>query len=83
MFSFIYILIKDVHNAHKNTRERRGRYQFNVEARSRNRSCRGKRISITYSESVFVALGIQHAMAHVPHCQLFPARSTTFFHSNK
>jgi hypothetical protein len=33
----------------------------NTEARSRNHYCRGKAISITYSECVFVALVIQHA----------------------
>jgi hypothetical protein len=32
-----------------------------IEARSRNRCCRGKAISITYSECVSVALVIQHA----------------------
>jgi hypothetical protein len=32
-----------------------------TEARSRNHSCRGKGISITYSECVSVALVIQHA----------------------
>ena len=34
----------------------------NNEGRSRNHYCYGKAISITYSECVFVALGIQHAM---------------------
>jgi hypothetical protein len=33
-----------------------------TEERSCNHSCRGKVISITYSERVIVALGIQHAM---------------------
>jgi len=33
-----------------------------MKARSGNHSIRGKSISITYSECVFVALGIQHAM---------------------
>jgi hypothetical protein len=33
----------------------------NIEARSRNHCCRGKAISITYSEWVSVALVIQHA----------------------
>jgi len=37
-------------------------YKRNAEARSRNHCYRGKAISITYSECVFVALGIQHAM---------------------
>jgi hypothetical protein len=31
---------------------------YNNEARSRDRCCNGKAISITYSESVFVALVI-------------------------
>ena len=34
----------------------------NTEAFSRNNCCSGKAIIITYSECVFVALGIQHAM---------------------
>jgi hypothetical protein len=36
-------------------------YKRNIEARSRNHCCRGKAISITYSEGVLVALVIQHA----------------------
>jgi hypothetical protein len=36
-------------------------YKRNIEARSRNHCCRGKAISITYSECVSVALVIQHA----------------------
>jgi hypothetical protein len=35
--------------------------QRNIKARSRNHCCRGKAISITYSECVSVALVIQHA----------------------
>jgi hypothetical protein len=34
----------------------------NIKARSCNYCCNGKAISIIYSECVFVALGIQHAM---------------------
>jgi len=34
----------------------------NIEARSCNQCCNGKALSITYSEFVFVILGIQHAM---------------------
>ena len=36
-------------------------YKRNIDARSRNHCCRGKAISITYSECVSVALVIQHA----------------------
>jgi hypothetical protein len=36
-------------------------YKRSIEARSRNHCCRGKAISITYSECVFVALVMQHA----------------------
>ena len=36
---------------------------YNVtQTRSRNHCCSGKAISVTYSECVSVALGIQHAM---------------------
>ena len=34
----------------------------NIKGRSYNRCCNGKAISVTYSECVSVALGIQHAM---------------------
>jgi len=34
----------------------------NIEPRSCNHCCSGQAIGITYSECVFVALGIQHAM---------------------
>jgi hypothetical protein len=36
--------------------------QNNVEARSCSHFCSGKAMSVKYSERVFVALGIQHAM---------------------
>ena len=43
------------------------RYRRNDKTGSRNHFCRGKAISITYSECVFVASGIQYAtrMRHV------------------
>jgi hypothetical protein len=41
--------------------DRQCKYKRNTEARSRNHCCRGKAISITYSECVSVALVIQHA----------------------
>jgi hypothetical protein len=53
--------------------------QRNIEARSCNHRCSEKAVSITYSECVFVALLIQHAM-HMRHtviCGLY--RSTIFF----
>ena len=37
-------------------------YRRNIGKRSHNHCCRAKAISITYSECVSVALGIQHAM---------------------
>jgi hypothetical protein len=44
-----------------NEQNRECTYTPNIEARSRNSCCRGKAISITYSECVSVALDIQHA----------------------
>ena len=41
---------------------------FTVKARSFNHRCSGKAIIITYSECVFVALAIQHAM-----CVMLPS----------
>jgi hypothetical protein len=54
-------------------------YKRNIEARYFSHCCSGKAISITYSESVFVALGIQHAMRmrHIIVCGL--SGCTMFF----
>jgi len=51
----------------------------NTEARSSN-CCRTKTLSITYSDCVFVALGIQHAMpvGYIVLCGL--PRCTVFSH---
>ena len=42
--------------------DRQCTYKCNIEAHSRNHCCRGKAISMTYSECVSVALVILHAM---------------------
>jgi len=54
-------------------------YELNIEACSCNHCYSGKSISIAYSECVYVALVIQHAMRirHIFICGL--PRSTTFF----
>jgi len=49
----------------------------NMEECSCNNCCSGEAISITYSEHVFVALGIQHA--HAPYCHLWPDRLYNIF----
>jgi hypothetical protein len=53
---------------------------LNIETPLCNRFCNGKSIFITYSECVFVALGIHHAMCmhHIVICDL--PHSTTFCH---
>jgi hypothetical protein len=52
----------------------------NIEARACNHCYNGKAISVTYSECVILALGIQHAMCmrHIVFCGL--PNSTVFFH---
>jgi len=52
----------------------------NIEARCCNHCCTVKTVSIVYSECVFLALGIQHAMhmRHIAICIL--PDSTLFFH---
>ena len=49
-----------------------------IKARLCNHCCSGKAISITQSECVFVALGIQQAMRML-HFICGPPRSTKFF----
>jgi hypothetical protein len=41
--------------------------QRNTEARSGNQCCRGKTVSIMYSDCVPVTFFIQHANAHSPY----------------
>ena len=50
----------------------------NLEARSYNHCCRGKAKIITYTESVFVALVIQHAM-RMRHIVIFSLPDSTAF----
>ena len=54
--------------------------QRNVEARSCNHFCTGRAVSITYSECVFVALRIQHAMRMRRIAIRGLPGSTVFFH---
>jgi len=52
----------------------------NVQERFRNHCCSGKAINITYSECVFVALGVRYAMRkrYIVICDL--PDSTVLFH---
>jgi len=56
--------------------------QRKIVARSWNRCCCGKAISITYSECVFLALGMQHAMRMRRIVIYGLSCSTIFFHVN-
>ena len=54
--------------------------QNDIGARPCNRCCSGKHLSITYSECVFVALGVQRAM-HMRRIAICgQAGCTIFFH---
>jgi hypothetical protein len=50
----------------------------NTGARSCNHCCCGKPISITYSECLFLAFGIQHAM-RMRHIAMWPVRLCSIF----
>jgi hypothetical protein len=49
----------------KEKQDRQCMCKRNIQARSRNLCCRGKPISITYSECVSVALGVRHAKRRI------------------
>ena len=51
----------------------------NIEARSCSRCCSTKAISVSYSEYVFIAFRIQHAMRMPPLCHLCPLRLYNIF----
>jgi hypothetical protein len=54
--------------------------KHNIEASTCNNWCSGKAVHITYTECVFIAVGIQHAMRmrHFIICEL--SGSTLFCH---
>jgi len=54
--------------------------QCNIEACLCNHCCSGKAISIAYSEYVFIALGIQHAICICQNATCGLPSSTIFFH---
>jgi len=57
-------------------------YECNVETLSRNYYCRAKAASVTYSECMSVALGIEHAtrVRRIALSHVACPRSTIFFH---
>ena len=50
----------------------------NIETLSYNHCCRGKTVSVTYAECVFVALSIQHAI-HMHHIAICGMPGSTIF----
>jgi len=50
----------------------------NIEAHSFNRCCNGETIGITYSEFVYIALSIQHAM-RMCHIVIYGLPGSTVF----
>jgi sulfur transfer complex TusBCD TusB component (DsrH family) len=80
VFHACYTLALETQHTYHVTKIQAIYVQGNMKARSWNRCCSRKAISITYSEYVFVSLGIQHAirMCHIVICVL--SSSTEFFH---
>ena len=53
---------------------------YNIEERSRNHCCRGKAVSITYSECVLVAPSYPACKAHAPYyIVIFGLSGSTIF----
>ena len=55
-------------------------YKCNAEARVRNQFYRGKAVSVTYYECVFLSFGIQHSMSMRPFVACSMSGCTTYFH---
>ena len=64
--------------------DRQCTYECNSDARSLNHCCRGKTLSVTYSECVSVALVIEHAMCmrRIVICGLTVPYFSTLSHKN-
>ena len=81
--AIIYVYRVDLKQGRQHTRN--FRHSVRVEPRSRSLVCRRAAVSITYSECVSVALGIQHTMRMCRTVICGLSYSTVFFHiiSNK
>jgi hypothetical protein len=67
----MYVAVMNAFRVNANLNKTAMYVQRNIEARSCNHYCSAKAKSITQTECVFVALGIQHA--HAPYCHLWRA----------
>jgi len=81
MGSVAPVTVRNVDNRYSGM-TRQAMHNVNIEESSCNHSCSGKAISITYSDCVFVALGIQNTvrMRHTLSCGL-PGSTIFFPHS--
>jgi len=72
-----YLLMRPTNFANTKQQHWQCTYERNIERRSLNYRCRGKTISVTYSECISEALGIPHAPYYIVIAGL--SRSTIFF----